>query len=333
MNTASFTTNAARKIQRATQEVLSDLDSKKIISPRDYQHREMVLVAIIGIDQGTADTSGGYYQGSILFGGSNGGAGDFTGTNPPGTYNFQLLGSQTQNQTDGPAPRQNTDSTYVNNALVINLPEQFVNGSHMLYPNNSTYYCVLGRKMGMTKEANPRTIVYVDSWPVKPVIAKITGQYQSTPGGVYYGRIVQGQFVNGSNFGYSFALNSLSSEYLPSVDTCWITNNWEQTYGTPNHDALAVGTYVWGLMVGFPAYSVADGTSSYDTWYQVYTWFPPQSATLTHTIQNLETTQTAGTSYTSNEQTMLNNLKTDLSNIQAALANLYSNLKAAGYSL
>jgi hypothetical protein len=282
------------------------------------QPRELVLVAIIG-----TETGGGRYQGSILYGNSTGNT----------SNNFQLVATQTQSATDGPAPLQNSDSSYVNNALVINVVEQFVNSSHMLYPNNSYYFYAVGRVMGYTAETTPRAIVYIDNWPVYPVIAKITGLYQSTPGGVYYGRIVQGQFVNGSNFSYTFALSGLNSAYLPSVDTCWISNNWEQTYGTPNHNALSVGTYVWGLMVGFPAFSIQDGTSSYDTWYQVYTWFPPQSATLTHTIQNLVTSQTAGTSYTINEQTMLNNLKTDVSNIQSSLSNLYSNLKSAGYSL
>jgi len=66
---------------------------------------------------------------------------------------------------------------------------------------------------------------------------------------------------------------------------------------------------------------------------QVYTWFPPQSAALTHAVQNLVTDQTAGSAYGINEQTMLNNLKTDVSNIQAALSNLYANLKTAGYTL
>jgi hypothetical protein len=119
------------------------------------------------------------------------------------------------------------------------------------------------------------------------------------------------------------------------VDNCWITNNWEQTYSFQARNGLAVGQYVWGLMAGFPQYStITSGNSnSNNIWFQVYTWFPPQSAALTHPVQNLVTDQTAGSAYGINEQTMLNNLKTDVTNIQAALSNLYANLKTAGYSL
>jgi hypothetical protein len=167
------------------------------------------------------------------------------------------------------------------------------------------------------------------------VIAKITGVYQSTLGGVYYGRIVQGQFVSGSNFGYNFQLSSLNPAYLPTVDNCWITNNWEQTFGTQAHNALTIGQYLWGFMCGYPQYSaITSGNSdSNNVWFQVYTWFPVQAATLTHPIQNITTGQTANTSYGLNEQTMLDNLKTDVINLQASLSNLYANLKSAGYSL
>lgn len=84
-----------------------------------------------------------------------------------------------------------------------------------------------------------------------------------------------------------------------------------------------------------PQYSIITSTNTdvNNIWYQIYTWFPPQSAALTHGIQNLVTTQIANSTYAINEQTMLNNLKTDVSNVQASLSNLYANLKAAGYSL
>jgi hypothetical protein len=189
--------------------------------------------------------------------------------------------------------------------------------------------------MGYTAETTPRAVVYVQNWPIFPVIAKITGTFSSTLGGVYYGRLTQGQFVNDSNFGYDFLLSSLSSSYIASNDNCWITNNWEQTYSSPAHNGLSVGQFVWGFVAGFPQFSVVTSGNSNinNVWYQVYTWFPLQSASLTHSIQNLVTTQSANSAYSINEQTMLNNLKTDVSNLQASLSNLYANLKVAGYSL
>jgi hypothetical protein len=281
---------------------------------------ELLLVAIIG-----TETGGGRYQGSILYGASTGNT----------SNNFQLQAQTNQTATDGPAPLTASNGSYVNNALVINLNEPFVNGTHVLYGNTAELFYVIGRVMGYTSESTPRTIVYVQNWPVVPVIAKITGVYQSTLGGVYYGRIVQGQFVSGSNFGYNFQLSSLNSAYLPAVDNCWITNNWEQTFGIQAHNGLSVGQYVWGFMCGFPQYSAitSGNTNSNNVWFQVYTWFPIQAATLTHPIQNITTGQTANTSYGLNEQTMLDNLKTDVINLQASLSNLYANLKSAGYSL
>jgi len=281
---------------------------------------ELVLVAIIG-----TETGGGRYQGSILYGDSTGNT----------SNNFQLQSEPGQSATDGPAALTGTSGASVNNALVINLNEPYVNGTHVLFGSSADIFYAVGRVMGHTPETTPRTIVYIESWPMSPVIAKITGVYESTLGGVYYGRIVQGQFTTGSNFGYNFALSSLNSAYLPSVDNCWITNNWEQTYGTSAHNGLTVGQYVWGFTAGFPQYSAitSGNTNSNNVWYQVYTWFPIQSATLTHTIANLTTSQTANTTYGINEQSMLNNLKTDVTNLQAALSNLYANLKTAGYSL
>jgi hypothetical protein len=281
---------------------------------------ELVLVAIIG-----AETGGGRYQGSILYGSSSGST----------STNFQLQSQVNQSATDGPAPQTQSNGTLVNNALVINLNEPYVNGSHLLWGNVAEVFYVIGRTMGYTPESTPRTIVYVETWPIYPVIAKITGVYQGTYGGVYYGGLAQGQFASSGNFGFNNLLSSLSSAFLPNVDNCWITNNWEQTYSFQARNGLAVGQYVWGLMAGFPQYStITSGNSnSNNIWFQVYTWFPPQSAALTHPVQNLVTDQTAGSAYGINEQTMLNNLKTDVTNIQAALSNLYANLKTAGYSL
>jgi hypothetical protein len=279
---------------------------------------ELVLVAIIG-----TETGGGRYQGSIFYGTSTGNT----------SNNFQLQTPSVQTATDGPLPRTNSNGSLVNNALVVNLMEPYVNGSHLLYANTYEMFFAIGRVMGYTSETSPRTIVYVENWPVYPVIAKITGNYTSN-GGVYYGRILQGMFASGSNFSYAFPLSSLNSAFLPSVDDCWIVNNWEQTYTSTTH-FLAANTYVWGMVCGFPQYSVITSTNSNinNVWYQIYTWFPPQSATLAHPIQNLVTSQTAGSTYSINEQSMLNNLKTDISNLQASVSNLYANLKSAGYSL
>lgn len=281
---------------------------------------ELVLVAIIG-----TETGGGRYQGSILYGNSSGNTAN----------NFQLQATIGQSATDGPVPVTQTTGPLVNDALVVNLNEPYVNGSHVLFGPSTEFFYAVGRSMGYTAEPSPRTVVYIESWPVFPVIAKITGTFSSAYGGVYYGRLTQGQFANGSNFGYSFPLSSLSSSFIASNDNCWITNNWEQTYSSPAGNRLAVGQFVWGFVVGFPQFSVvtSGNTNINNIWYQVYTWFPLQSATLTHPIQSLVTSQTANSSYSINEEAMLNNLKTDVSNIQASLSNLYANLKVAGYSL
>jgi hypothetical protein len=281
---------------------------------------ELLLVAIIG-----AETGGGRYQGSILYGNSTGNAAN----------NFQLQAQTNQSAIDGPAPLTNSNGTLVNNALVVNLMEPNVGGSHILWADTADKIYAFGRVMGFTPEANPRTIVYIENWPIMPVIVKVTGTYQASNGGVYYGRIVQGQFASGSNFGYSFPLSSLNTAFLPSTENCWITNNWEQTYGTLGHNALSTGQYIWGFAAGLPQYLsvTSTNTDTNNIWYQVYTWFPPQCAALTHGIQNLATTQTANSTYAINEQTMLNNLKSDMSNVQASLSNLYANLRAAGYSL
>jgi hypothetical protein len=281
---------------------------------------ELVLVAIVG-----TETGGGKYKGSILYGNSTGSA----------STNFQLQSQANQSATDGPAALTQSSGELVNNALVINLNEPYVNGTHVLWGDVAEMYYAIGRVMGYTPESTPRTIVYIENWPVYPVIAKITGIYQATYGGVYYGRIAQGQFASGSNFGYGALLGNLSSSFLPSVDNCWITNNWEQTYSVNQRNELSIGQFVCGLTAGYPQYSaITSGNSSAtNVWFQVYTWSPPQSAALTHGVQNVVTTEIANSTYAINEQTMLNNLKTDVTNLQAALSNLYANLKTAGYSL
>ena len=106
---------------------------------------------------------------------------------------------------------------------------RIVNGTHVLFGNTSGVFYVVGRVMGYTPESTPRTIVYIENWPIVLLSRKSPAFINQRSGGVYYGRIVQGQFVSGSNFGYNFQLSSLNPAYLPRVDNCWITNNWEQT--------------------------------------------------------------------------------------------------------
>jgi hypothetical protein len=277
---------------------------------------DMTLVAIIG-----TETGGGRYKGSILTGNSTGNT----------SNNFQLQPSPTQSATDGPV-FQTSGGHPVNNALVINVREQAVPGTHVLYSSVSIYYAV-GRIMGQTSEATPRTIVYVDGWPLVPVIAKIAGVSLSSLGGIYYGKIAQGQFSSSSN-SYASYMSNYADAQLPSVSDCWIINNWEQlNIPESGHNQLATGSYVAGLMTGFPvgALDGSGGSATEDTWYMVYTWTPPQAVATS--IASVATTQTAGTSYGTNEQTMMNNLKTDVSNLRLELFSLYQNLKSAGYSL
>ncbi|MGD0542726.1 MAG: hypothetical protein ABSB33_14520, partial [Tepidisphaeraceae bacterium] len=111
---------------------------------------ELVLVAIIG-----AETGGGRYQGSILYGNSTGNT----------SNNFQLQAQTNQSATDGPEPLTNSNQTLVKNALVINLMEPNVGGSHILWGNTADMIYAVGRVMGFTSETTPRTIVYIETWP------------------------------------------------------------------------------------------------------------------------------------------------------------------------
>lgn len=282
------------------------------------QTNEQVLVRIIG-----AETGGGRYQGSILTGNSTG----------IKTNIFQLLASDTNSYTDGPTPQTSgSPAQPVNNALVINLLESYVPNSHLLYIDEYYAYFALGRVMGQTTESPPRTIVYLDNQgPLTPVIAKISGSYDTSYGGVYYGRIVAGRFTSSEN-SYAGPMANYAAAGVPTTDNCWIVNNWEQTYiPTSGLNKLAAGTYINGLITGYPNGAFPGGSSTSDTWYMVHCWFPPQSQAVT--FATTQTSQSASASYTTNEQTMLNNLKTDVTNLRSELTTLYGNLKTAGYSL
>lgn len=293
----------------------------------------LALVAILGPEPTSSDggsgsnpdytAGGGRYRGTILSGNSTGST----------TTQFQLQPSTVQSATDGPKYATTTPngSIPVNNALVINVPEQYVKGSHLLYSVQADLFYAVGRIMGQTSESTPRTIVYIGDWPIRSVVAKITGSYLTTYGGVYRGEIARGQFANSQN-SYASPMANYANQGITGQDNCWIVNNWEQTY-RPNSglNALATGTYVWGMMAGFPVGAFPGGQGTNDIWYMVYTWFPPQSAAVT--IQSVVTFQSAGSTYGSNEQNMLNNLKTDVTNLRSELNSLYTNLKNAGYSL
>jgi hypothetical protein len=256
----------------------------------------LALVMIIGIE-----TGGGRYQGSILSGNSSGST----------SNNFQLEPTITHSYTDGPATTL-VSGAAVNNALVINTQEPYVNGTHLLYNANQPYYAV-GKIMGQTSESTPRTIVYIDNWPIQPVIAKITGTYVISYGGVYRGEIVRGQFPTSNSF--SVAATTEFAGGITGAENCWIVNTWEQSY-IPSSDgnALGVGTYVMGFMCGFPTGADPGGTLTNDSWYMVYTMTPPRSAAVSIT------TPTGVTA-------------TDIYNLYTQLSALYSNLRAAGYSL
>jgi hypothetical protein len=257
---------------------------------------ELALVMIIGIE-----TGGGRYQGSILSGNSTGST----------SNNFQLQATLTNLYTDGPVATGGGDP--VNNALVINMLEPYVSGSHLLY-NPDSYYYAYGKVMGKTSESTPRTIVYLQNWPVMPVVAQITGAHSETYGGVYRGEIVRGQFPN-QNSAWNTPFTSEAPAGITGTENCWITNIWEQVYmPTSGGNALAVGTFVMGIMCGFPAGAQPGGTLTDDTWYMVYTMTPARSAAVT--INTL-------TGVTS----------TDLNNLYVELNALYNNLRAAGYSL
>ncbi|MDP9175542.1 MAG: hypothetical protein M3O30_17000 [Planctomycetota bacterium] len=283
---------------------------------------ETVLVAIIG-----AETGGGRYQGSILYGPSTGAA----------TDTFQLDATLSQAAFDGPVPK--TDSHgLINNALVMNMWEPYGADSHMLYNQESAHLIyALGRIEGSTNENPPRTRVYIENWPQHPVIVKITKDHTSTlpeggTGGVYLGQILQGRLDAVTYFSAVLPAVAAVTDVLPANDNCWVVNNWEQNYvypggATAGETVLPVGTIIWGFASGW--YLQGSSNKSFRV---VHTWFPPQMPLLSPTIQFIQTTNTAGGTYSGAEELMLNSLKTDVTNLRASLLQLYTNLKNAGYS-
>ena len=127
----------------------------------------------------------------------------------------------------------------------------------------------------------------------------------------------------------------MGGDSVTSVETCWISNAWEQNIATPGvagagtAHLLPVGTIVPGILTGYPTGAATSPNNQ--TWAMVYTWSPAQAAAVT--VSSQATVQSANTSYSTNEQTMLNNLKTDVTNLRSEVLSLYNNLKNAGYTL
>jgi hypothetical protein len=286
----------------------------------------LALVQIIGTESG-----GGRYKGTLLSGLSTGST----------STNFQLRPSLTQSATDGPVA-QTGSGGYANNALVINILEQFV-GSHMLWapegqlspPSGWGAFFAFGRIMGQTNENPSRTIVYIEGWPMAPIWAKITVQASN---GQYNGRIFPGHVADyltqaGPIYSNSSGDNSYLEVNLPSTDNCWINNAFEQRAQLLTCQ-LPVGVYVPGFIVGF-----TNQPGSAAPWYAVWTMTPPYASDLADQPQALQcASYTAGSmptesalTYGVNEQHMLNAIKADIENLYATLVDLYQNLKNAGY--
>jgi hypothetical protein len=293
---------------------------------------EMVLVQITGIETGS-----GYYKGCILKGASSN-----TNAYGSGTDIFQIDQSTAQSDVDGPEPSFDSGGHLIEDALICNIQEQYNRSSHILnnVSNVHSMY-MIGRVMGTTNETPPRKRVYVGDWPLRPVICQITTDFNSGSlpeggkGGVYVGKTVEGQFVN-SNNAFVFPLASEAAGNIAAQENCWIINNWEQTYVFPQRSIadtqLPVGTFVWGLMAGFPVYGWSGGSTTVDVFYLVYTWTPIQAIALQPQVSNVATGGTAGTTYGSTEQGMINNLKIDVTRLHDSLKQLYRNLQFAGYS-
>jgi hypothetical protein len=96
--------------------------------------------------------------------------------------------------------------------------------------------------------------------------------------------------------------------------------------------ALTAGTIVVAFIVGYgggPIPSVSgQAANTYN--YVAFTFTVCPAAPPSLTPLAIGTTQTALGTYSSNEQTMLNNLKQDVNNLHDALAALYTTLVNAG---
>jgi len=298
------------------------------------QKQETALLAIIGIDAGGG---GGCYQGNILRGQSTGMDGTKewgldstvipTGNDPQvGKFDFQLTSSYVSNIVDGPYPAVHGTGQYTNNALVINLYEQYVPGSHLLYVDMDALVYVIGKYQGMTDEDTPRAIYYVQPVINIPLIVMITGAEQSGEYGWYYGKIAPGFFGQDSVTGGD---PPAIPDVLPANANCWVGNISQNGKST---GALPINEPVVAFLVGYgggPIPSVAGqpaGTYNYVAF--TFTTAPANPPSFTPVA--IGTTQTALATYTSNEEAMLNSLRQDVNNLHDALAALYTTLVSAG---
>jgi len=303
---------------------------------------QMVLVGILGFNFTTNPYGSGKYDGTILKGLSSGNL-----TNP-----FQLQsqcfvipggggGSDPTVTPDGPKPIINsTTGKFVNNALVINLIEQYVSGSNSDFPLHTlavnpwngnpspevlpiTY--VMGMVMGQTNENPSRTIVYVQAPPTWSIMVTILGQPSGYGAGtgMYYGEMVQ----TGPTVGYSFTGPPTGVGYYTTVGGgagyCWVTNLWEVMNGASSSGPTLVNESagnrcVPGLVVGWAPCADPTGSSiKAQPWPIVMVNMPLLAKAPTPSLTGLS----AGTSYTTNEQTMIN-----------GLANFYKQMQNAGYT-
>ncbi|MDP9175609.1 MAG: hypothetical protein M3O30_17335 [Planctomycetota bacterium] len=295
-------------------------DTAPDVPPPSIQ--ETVLVEIIG-----KEASGpGRYQGSIVYGNS-------TGNN---SNTFQIDATTFQSAVDGPVPKINGGGN-INNALVMNLAEMYIPDSHQLWNLESAHNAfVQGRIVGYTSENPPRACVYVDAWGTKPCLVKITKDHTNTlpeggTGGVYQGKILAWCLDAVTYFSAVLPAVAAVPDVLPSTENCWILNHWEQTYvypsgATAGETVLPLNSIIFGFASGNYQQSTEQPLRT------VYTFTPPQMPVLSPAIAFIQTSGTAGGTYTGGEELMLNSLKTDVTNLRASLLALYTNLKNAGYS-
>jgi hypothetical protein len=184
---------------------------------------------------------------------------------------------------------------------------------------------VQGRVVGMTDEDTPRKIVYVDALSCRPMIAKITATEESGEYGWYYGKIAPGLFGQESiTSGGPPGIPAV----LPDTDNCWIGNLWQNGKTT---GALAAGTIVAGFLVGYGGGPIPGTGQAANSWnYVLFTFTVCPANAPSTSVLSIVTTESALGTYTSNEQTMLNNLREDVNNLHDALAALHTTLVNAG---
>ena len=200
-----------------------------------------------------------------------------------------------------------TSGPPVNNALVVNLLEQCVQGSHLLY--NSTpgafefQQFVFGRAWAAPRRQT-RERSFTSAWDLT------SRSWLGSPEVIQTPILSTAERTPANREGIP-----LGSTFLPiwaTIPDCrarttassLITgNSFTRPLKHGRGRLLVTNTFVLGVLWGYHGSS-----SGNDIWYDVQTFTPPQSIALTHPVQSIVTTQTAGSSYAINEQTMMNNL-------------------------